>query len=228
MSEITVPSKVEVETLTNAFMDAEMALTKAIDAIASAAKKGDMAAIEAAVFAKKDADSALVRAKNALACATDLVANAGRMRVNVAARDAIKAWLAESAEMLESVSQGTTGFRVTATKGDNGNVSYQVNVIPEVGAITRAPREGGTGGGRGTSLDHHVVGHGTDTHVGSANLLLQFGGAKGAEAVQKAKDGIITKAGNKVPYGYQPDVKRTIAELQKAGYTVTTTGGKSG
>ena len=222
MSEITIPSKAEVETLTNAVATAQAALDTAMTGLTGAAKKGDMAAIEAAVFAKKDADSALVRAKNALARATDLVANAGRMRVNVAAHDAIRAWFADSAEVLESVGMGTTGFRITATKGDNGNVTYQVNVTPEVGSITRAPRESNGSGGRGKTAMRRVVGHGTDVTVGSKDFLLQFGGQDGADAVAKAAGPKqVSKTGQTYVYNFQGDIKKVERELAKAGYTVT-------
>ena len=214
---VAIPTPDEVAKLAADVADRNNELEAVVTAIGDARSPKSTVSIEdfAALGNKfTQAKLARSRAEAALVNANSLVKNAGRMRASVLAHDAIKAFLAESPEVLDAFDQGCTSLIVTRAEG-----AYQVNVNTGLGAV-RAPRATGNGGGRPRKM-YHVVGNGVSVDVGSAALLEQFGGEKGQEALAKAKTGMTTKKGLHVPYGFQPDVKACITRMQAAGYTVT-------
>lgn len=210
-ADATAPVPPSIAELESAYQTAMAALQEASDNVLRVAQGGgDLPAIEAAVTAKKTAETAAARAESAFKQAKFIADNAERMAAGVAAKEFLASILTEDA-IVNAFKLGIVGLHITAD-GD-GVLHATVND----GVTKGAPRavRAAAGGGSGTVRRGKKRWSYNGGEYTSKELLLEFGGDAGAQAVDKAEHWQEPRWGDNgdTPLAHNPGFDKAVTKL---------------
>lgn len=208
---VTAPTPPSILELEGTFQTAMVALQEASDNVLRVAQGGgDLPAIEAAVNAKKAAETAAARAETAYKNAKFIADNAERMAAGVAAKEFLKTILDNDA-ITGAFKLGIIGLHIGA---DNDGV---LHITVNDGVTKGAPRavRAAAGGGSGTVRRGKKRWSYNGGEYTSKELLLEFGGDAGAMAVDKAEHWQEPRwgANGDTPLAHNPGFDAAVTKL---------------
>ncbi len=201
----TAPS-VDVEALTDAIAEAELAQEEAESKFKAAGVAGELDDMMAAADANKVAIKAVAKAKTVYASATYELRNEERMAMSVELKTAIEMVLDEF-DVSTAVGLGLQGASIRFD-AESGTYTTDVNVAKPSGGK-------GKGSGNGGTKPRAMWAFESDS-FGSSDLLERYGGQKGLDAIDKARhhENYTNAAGE--PLKSSPGFDQPVKALAKA------------